>query len=60
MAVAEAVGKTVNTSFLVDLWSDLTVAMKIIPEMFLSVTFGGILSTVDLLPPTVPPKIKPR
>ena len=53
-------GGTAKTSFSVVLWAALAVAMKTLPTIFLSVPFGGIPTTVDLLAPAVPPTIKPR
>ena len=47
-------------SFSVVLWADPTVTMTKIPQMFISVYFRGILTTVDLLAPAVSPKINPR
>ena len=51
--------KTAKTSFSVVLWAVPTVVMTTIPSMFISIPFGGIPTTVDLLAPAIPPTIKP-
>ena len=49
-----------KNSFSVVLLDDQTVATMTVPVMLPSVPFRGILTTMFLLPPTVPPTIHPR
>ena len=53
-------GGTSKKSFSVVLLTALTVLMMKMIEIFPSVPFGGILTTVVLLNPAVPPKINTR
>ena len=53
-------GGTAKKSFSVVLSAEMKVAMMTMSEMFPSVPFGGIPTTVVLLAPDVPPTIHPR